>query len=292
MTDETQPNESVDPRPEEPQVEVVEVVEIVDVVEIIEEPLADTAAVDAAIARSSEAAVEPAVTSGPISIDDIDSLTAAVVATEAAAPADAAPSWGPETVAPAPGFAEADAHTVYVAAPLPPKAKGNRGFATLVALIGSAVFTALYAGVYYILLSVNGRASVFNDFLQAPLFWGVVVVFFLAYVLLGVFINRGPYWAHAVFSFLIAVVVYFGAVALTLVTVLLQYDWSLTAAQSAEVLRQAWLAPHVLIATVIAREIPVWFGGWIARNGRKVTARNQAAMDAYDREVAAAPLFQ
>lgn len=286
MTEAEQPNESAQPNEGDFTPEVVEVVEMVEVIEVTEEPLADTAAVDAAIARSSAPVAQ---TSGPISIEDLDSLTAAVAAADTSAPV-AEPTWAAEPVAPAPGFAPTEAAIAYVAAPIPPKPKGNRGFATLVALIGTAAFAALYAGVVYITLSVSGGARYFMEYLESPLYWGATALFFVAYLLLGVFINRGPYWAHAVFSFLVAVVVYFGTVALTLVTVALQ-NGALTAAQAAQVVSDSWLAPQVIMATVIAREIPVWFGGWIARNGRKVTARNEAAMDAYDREVAAAPIF-
>lgn len=283
MAENETPNESTDEPIE------LEVVEIVEVVEVIEEPLADTAAVDAAIARASEPVELPAepeavtVTETAVIEDVIPTEAPAVPA------APATPSWGAETVAPAPGFTPDAAQTVYVQAPLPPKVKSNRGFSTLVALIGTALFTGIYAGVTYIFLSIAGAARYFGDFLESPIFWGAAALFFVAYALLGIIINRGPYWVQAVFSLFVGVIVYFGVVGLTLVAV---QAWTMSAAEVSELLRQNWMSPYAIIAAIIAREIPIWFGGWIARNGRKVTAKNEAALDAYEREVAAGPVFQ
>lgn len=274
-------NETPDESTVQPEAEV-EIVEIVEVIEVIDEPLADTAAVDAAIARSSE----PVGVAEPVTelSEPVEAVAAETVVVEEVA----APSWGAETVAPAPGFAAA-AQTVYVQAPIPPKTKGNRWFATLVALIGTVLFSTLYAGIVYIFLSVNAAARHFNEFLMSPIFWGTAIVFFLGYTLLGIIINRGPWWVHAVFSLLVAVGIYFAVVGLTLVAV---HAWTLNSAEVAELLRQTWLSPYAIIAAIIAREIPIWFGGWIARNGRKITAKNLAAMEAYEREVAAGPIFQ
>lgn len=295
MTDNELPTNPERPNGSEGEAEVVEIVEVVEVVEIIEEPLADTAAVDAAIARSA-APVDAAPAStpapaaertGPLSLEDVFGATAPVAAA-AAVTESSAPSWGPETVAPAPGFAPEAAAATIVTAPVPPKRKSNRGFATLVALIGTAAFTALYAGVVYLLYSISGAARVYTGFLESPIFWGASIVFFVVYALLGILINRGPYWVHVAFSLAVAVLTYLGVIGLTLVGV---RAWTLSYAEAAEVLRQAWLSPFAITAAIIAHEVPIWFGGWIARNGRKVTERNQAAMDAYEQEIADGSLF-
>jgi len=35
--------------------------------------------------------------------------------------------------------------------------------------------------------------------------------------------------------------------------------------------------------------VPIWFGAWIARRGRTVTAKNAAAKQDYDRRLAEGP---
>lgn len=175
-----------------------------------------------------------------------------------------------------------------VAAPVPPKPRGNRGFASAVVLLGSGVFAALDAIIVYLFMTITGTVRHFVDFVQSPIFWGTVAVFFLAWLLLGLVINRGAAWAHAVFSWLVAAVVYLAAIGLTLVAV---RAWNLTSAEVSELLRQSWFSPYPIIAAVLAREIPLWFGSWIARNGRRVRERNTEALDAYERELADGPVF-
>ncbi len=177
---------------------------------------------------------------------------------------------------------------MYVQAPIPPKARSNRWFATVVALIGAGVFAALYALGTYIYLSVTSNARAFNSFLESPVFWGPTLALFVGYTVLGIIINRGPWWVHAVLGVLVGVFVYFSYLGFALIAV---HAWSMTLAQAQEFVRQQWLSPYAIMSAVIAREIPVWFGGWIARNGRKVTARNEEAMLEYEREVAASPVF-
>lgn len=283
-------NESTNDQSNEP----IEIVEDIVVIEELFEPEADTAAVDAAVARSVDVdeVVEMTVVEGdatvtlPAETAVVEEVAVPVVA--AAVATDATAGWGGEAPAPAPGFTAEAAQPVYVQAPIPPKPKSNRWFATLVALVGTVIFSAIYAGATYVYLSVNQEARFFTEFLISPIFWVGAIVFFVAYTLLGIIINRGPWWPHAVFSLLVAVVVYFGVVGSTLLAV---HVWNLTSAEAAEFLRQQWLSPYVLIAAIAAHEIPIWLGGWISSHGRKVTARNEEALEAYDREVAASPLF-
>ena len=44
-----------------------------------------------------------------------------------------------------------------------------------------------------------------------------------------------------------------------------------------------------LVALWLGRELPVWFGGWIARRGRKVVAANAEAQEEYERTLEAGP---
>lgn len=179
--------------------------------------------------------------------------------------------------------------TVYVQAPTPPKRKTNRGFGLLVALVGTAAFALLYAGVSYLLFlgQVGGDATeLFVQFLTRPIYWVPIIATFVGFGLLAVIVNRGPWWAYAVFGLLVGVLVYFSYLGAALLTV---RAWELTAQQAVDFLNSRWLDPLAIAAGVIAREIPIWFGGWIAKRGRGVAERNRLAMEAYDRELAAGP---
>ncbi|MDR5698431.1 hypothetical protein [Agromyces aerolatus] len=179
--------------------------------------------------------------------------------------------------------------TVYVQAPTPPKTKSNRGFGVLVALIGTAVFAALYAAVAYVLFlgQAGGDATdLFLQFLTRPIFWVPIIATFVGFALLVVIINRGPWWMYAVFGLLVGALVYFSYIGAALLTV---NAWELTQQQAIDFVNSRWLDPLAIAAGVIAREVPIWLGGWIAKRGRGVAERNRLAMEAYDRELAAGP---
>lgn len=183
--------------------------------------------------------------------------------------------------------------TIYVQAPTPPKTKGNRGFGVLVALIGTVVFGLLFGGIAYLLYlgygAPAGEAVGIVDFLVQPIYWVPVVVFFLAFALLAAIINRGAWWHYAVFGLFVGVLVYFAYIGGSLLAV---QAWTLTLEQANEFIAERWLDPFAIVAAVIAREIPIWFGGWIAARGRSVTERNRLSLEAYDRELAAGPQAQ
>jgi hypothetical protein len=179
--------------------------------------------------------------------------------------------------------------TVYVQAPTPPKRKTNRGFGVLVALIGTAAFALLYAGVAYLLFwGQYGSESTeqYLEFLSRATFWVPIIATFVGFALLAVIVNRGAWWKYAVFGLLVGVLTYFSYIGAVLLVV---RAWELTPQEAADTLRPHFLSPLAIAAGVIAREIPIWFGGWIAKRGRGVAERNRLAMEAYDRELAAGP---
>jgi hypothetical protein len=179
--------------------------------------------------------------------------------------------------------------TVYVQAPTPPKRKTNRGFGLLVALIGTAVFALLFAGAAYLIYLAQLPADSteqFLNFLTRPAYWVPVIAMFVGFALLVVIINRGAWWMYAVFGLLVGVLVYFSYIGGALLSV---PAWRLTQQEALDFLQIQWLSPLAIAAGVIAREIPIWFGGWIAKRGRGVAERNRLAMEAYDRELAAGP---
>ncbi|MEF3403277.1 hypothetical protein [Agromyces sp. CCNWLW203] len=261
--------------------------------------LAATSRLDEAVERAS-AHPAPEETNGiddqdasptpePVAADAVRRETyvpaATVAAGTAAGAATLADTPEPVYVAPQPG-----PQTIYVQAPTPPKAKGNRGFGVLVALIGTVAFAVLYGAIGYALYlnygAPAGEAIGIAEFLVEPMFWVPVVAFLIGFALLAAIVNRGPWWAYAVFGLLIGALVYFAYIGGSLLGV---QAWTLTLEQANDFIAERWLDPYAIIAAVIAREIPIWLGGWIAARGRAVTERNRLAIEAYDRELAAGP---
>ena len=180
---------------------------------------------------------------------------------------------------------------IYIQAPTAPRYKSNRGPGVLIALLSTVIFAALYAVVAFVLsgigsLSIADTASKFTDFIVLPIFYVPVIFFFVAFALLVLIVNRGGWWAYVLFGFLVAVVVYFSYIGAALLSV---QAWNFTPDQAARFIGQQWLNPGAIAAAVVAREVPIWAGAWIARNGRAVTERNATAKAEYDRVLAAGP---
>ena len=178
---------------------------------------------------------------------------------------------------------------IYVQAPPVPRTQGNRGFGALVGLIATVVFALLYAGISYLVLLGQGpfeAVGVFVEFASQPVFWLPVIFFFIAFAVLSVALNRAAWWTWAVFGLLVGVIVYFSYIGASLLTVA---AWQFTPEQAADFIRQRWLDPFAIIAFIVARELPIWFGGWIAAHGRTVTERNRQAREEYERQLAAGP---
>ncbi len=180
---------------------------------------------------------------------------------------------------------------LYIQAPTAPKYKGNRGVGILIVLLGTAVYAALYALVALALSgigsgSLNDTTAKFTDFIVLPIFYVPVIFFFLAFALLVAIVNRGGWWAYVLFGFLVAVVVYFSYIGAALLSV---QAWNFTPDEAYRFVSQQWLNPGAIAAAVVAREVPIWTGAWIARRGRSVTARNATTKADYDRVLADGP---
>jgi hypothetical protein len=223
----------------------------------------------------------------PVPADSVRRDTYVPAATVVAGTAAGAATLAPEPV-PAPVTPEPTPQAIYVQAPVPPKRRGNRGFGVLVGLIATAAFALLYAGAAFLLLSGQG-VQVFTEFLVRPVFWAPIVAFFVAFAILALILNTSAWWTWAVFGLLIGVFVYFSYTGGALLTV---RAWTLTLADAQVFIAQRWLDPFAILAAVIARELPIWFGGWIAAHGRTVTERNRIALEEYDRMIAAGPKLQ
>lgn len=205
-----------------------------------------------------------------------------------AAPDAAATQQYPEYTASAPAPTPTP---IYVQAPTPPRNRGNRGPGILIALLATAVYALLFALVVSIISGLTSATlaqatNTFVEFIVRPVFYIPVIFFFLAFAALVAIVNRAGWWAYVLGGFLVAVVVYFSYIGGALLTV---QAWNLTPSEAGRFVATQWLNPGAIAAGILAREVPIWFGAWIARNGRKVTARNAEARKEYDRQIAEGP---
>ena len=116
--------------------------------------------------------------------------------------------------------------------------------------------------------------------------WVPVVVFFIAFWLLGAIINRGRWGAWVIFGLLVGVAAYLGH----LLGALLQAPfWMLTASEGAALVESQLLTPLAIGAFIIGRELTIWFGAWVAARGARVTELNVEAQREYERTLEAGP---
>jgi hypothetical protein len=259
--------------------------------------------VAAAVARSG--AQPSATAAGDATLDTaspVESATPVIAAAEAAnlrqsgqAPtvAYAPASAGEATAAPAagPGASASGPQPVtpiYLQRPEPPKKKSNRGVGILIALVGTLAFAVLWAAAVLIVGSVLTPSdeflpSLIQFFTGGLRGWVPVVAFFIGMVVLIQLLNRARWWAYILGGLFVAVFVYFVYIGAGLVDA--QY-WTRNSNELAILLRSAWVNPFAVLAGLIAREISVWTGAWLAGRGRRLKARNAEAQADYEQQVA------
>jgi hypothetical protein len=179
---------------------------------------------------------------------------------------------------------------VYTAPPAQPARQGNRLFGTIVALIGTVVFGVVYAAIASLFFvfspGVDDAVSTLLRFLANFAFIVPVAFFAIAAVLLVLVLNRAGWWAYIIGGFIVAAIVYAGAIVGAYLSV---QGWTMSQSELGEFLRSLTMDPLPLTAAIVAREVSVWTGAWIASRGRKVKARNQSARADYDKTLAEAP---
>lgn len=209
-----------------------------------------------------------------------EDVPAAPPPTAATTPVDyaVAPAAG-YAAPPAPGYgaAQGEPQVVYVQPITPPKKAGNRGLGTLLALAGTVVYAAvLVLATWLIGWFINGATSF--AFIASGKFWIPVAVFGVAFILLVLLANRANWWAYILGSLFVGLAVYFGTIG---VAALIDVILRITPQTSFEA---AATSPWIIVATLLARELSMWFGSLIARRGRRVKAKNAEAREAYERE--------
>ncbi|WP_166404641.1 hypothetical protein [Labedella endophytica] len=181
---------------------------------------------------------------------------------------------------------------VYVQAPTPPKAKGNRGFGIVIGLLATAVFAALYLLVLVFVVmpfavpdAGSATTSVLLETLTSAAFFVPVIVFFLAWALLVVILTRASWWGYVIGGFLVGVLTYAGYLA----GILAANAFEVAPSQVPGFLLDHVLDAPALLAFIVAREVPIWFGVWVGKRGRAVRVRNAEARAEYERILEAGP---
>lgn len=234
---------------------------------------AEAAAPVATAAAAAEAQTAPAVTTAY----GVAPATAPVAGAWAPEPSGAVAPLQPQPVAP-----------IFLQRPEPPKRKSNRGVGILIVLVGTVAFALLWSVAVVV---VGALLTPSDEYLQALLQyytqqisgWVPVVAFFVGMVVLVQIVNRARWWAYILGGLVVAVFVYFAYVGAYLVDA---HYLDRTPAEFAILLRSAWLNPFAVLAGVIAREISVWTGAWLAARGRKLKARNAEAQADYEQQLA------
>ncbi len=234
----------------------------------------------------------PAVATVPVAETPIVAVAVAPVVASAQSPAQSpAQSFTP----PPPAVPAPASSPIYVQAPIKPKTKSNRGGGILIALLATVVFAILYAVAAFIIIGVTSTTvdvtvDGFTAFAALPVFYLPIIFFFLAYSVLIALVNRAGWWAHVLFGFLVGVVVYFSYIGAAMLGLVLDGRADgLSTAELGRIVGTLWLNPGAIAAGLIAREVPIWAGAWIARRGRRVTARNIEAHAEYERLLADGP---
>lgn len=178
---------------------------------------------------------------------------------------------------------------VLVEEPQPPRRKGARGVGFAVALLATIIFAALFAAAFFAVGYLFDRAFDATETLQTvwlrPSYLLPVVVFFLAYWLITLLVNRAGWWAHVLGAFIVALLVYAAHIAGAHMEQ--QGGWAAYSSVFSMDLRslgELVLAPLSVLAFILAREVPIWFGGIVARRGRKAREWNRQALDDFNAE--------
>lgn len=210
---------------------------------------------------------------------------AAATAAYATQPGEA--TWAPEP-APAPPLAPQPVAPIFLQRPEPPKRKSNRGVGILIALVGTVLFAVLWALAVVV---VGAMLTPSSDFVPALIqffthqfaAWAPIVAFFVGMVVLIQIVNRARWWAYILGGLVVAIFVYLSYIGASLIDV---NFLGRNAQEQALFLRQAWVNPFAVLAGVIAREVSIWTGAWLAARGRKLKARNAEAQADYEQQVA------
>lgn len=185
--------------------------------------------------------------------------------------------------APLAATSAASMQTIYVAAPVAPRKKGNRGIGVLIAVLSTIIFAGLYALVLALTLPIFRGGSRY-DFLGSVEFYIPVLFFLVGFIVLVLIANRANWWAYVLGSLFVGLFVYFGTIATGL---LIGNVFAETSAGALRLFGQALINPFVIAAGLLAREVSMWMGFIISARGRRLKVSNAEAHANFERESAA-----
>lgn len=188
----------------------------------------------------------PAAVDTPLAAPDSSAAAPDSVPTAPAATSEVQPVVASAPVAP---VAPAQ-QVVYVEAPKPFVAKGNRGFGILIAILSAVIFTALNAVAEIVFELVNGQ-PIDVSFLTTTGFYAPTVMFAVGFILLVLIVNRAGWAAHVLGSIFVGLVVFFGGTGLLL---LLNIS-SIPSNEVSEAFTRTLFSPELIIAGLLAREV-------------------------------------
>mgnify|MGYP003494577841 CR=1 FL=1 len=197
------------------------------------------------------------------------------------------PTVAPTIVAPV-----ASPQPIFVQAPEAPQPRGNRAAAGAIGILAALSFAALLLGAILGISAIEGKldgaeiGSLILDTVLSPAFWVPVVVFFVAFWLLGAIINRGR-WGHwVIFGILVGAASYGGFLLGQLINAPF---WEITSAEGATLVEQNLFAPLAIASFIFGRELTIWFGAWVAKRGKRVSELNVESLREYERTLEAGP---
>lgn len=171
-------------------------------------------------------------------------------------------------------------------APTEPSPKGNRGFGILISVLQAIIFGAIFYGVLLLVDYIAGNNLDFIGLLLSPMFLITVGMFFLGLVIVSLLVNRAGWWAWILLGLLVAAFAYVGAIGGSLV----QDAMSIPSNRVWQYVLDHLLTWPTVVAFILGREVPIWFGAWVAARGRRVSERNIAEHDEYQRQLDEGPV--
>ena len=215
----------------------------------------------------------------PVFVEETTVVEEAAVVEETQSPEPQA-AYAPQEPQAAAAPAAPQPSVVYVNAPQAPVDKTNRTFGVLISVAATLVFLVVLAIVMTIVYSARAN-GLYLDFLGQTAFYVPALFFLVGSIVLALILNRAGWWAYVIGSIVVALFVYFA----TIGTVLLFNNVILmTPEAAAEEFRRGAIAPFMIAAALVAREVMVWAGAIIASRGRKLKVRNADATAAFERE--------
>ncbi len=170
--------------------------------------------------------------------------------------------------------------------PVPPTPRSNRGGGALISLVGAVVFAVVFAVVAFVVISLSLTGTTtdplpaFLSFLASAAFIVPVVVFAVVLILIVLIFNRAGWWVYVFGGFFVAVFVYVAGIGGALIHV---QAWNWQPQDQYDFVRSLTMDPLTLAGAIVAREVTIWIGIWIALRARSVKADNAAARAEFTR---------